>query len=91
MSSLYFDVFLDQIFQEWSSLCTLETVYTNVVDCLLILRHALYKIRTYHICLVFRRVEMQQGSKALLIPGVLNTAKLDKLAKALPELLIVMQ
>jgi hypothetical protein len=40
MSSLYFDAFLDQIFQERSSLCTLETVYSNVVACLLILRHA---------------------------------------------------
>jgi hypothetical protein len=91
MSSVYFDVFLYQISQERSSLCTLETVYSNVVDCILILRHALYKIMTYHICLIFRRVEMKQGSKALLIPSVLNTAKLDKLAKALPELLIVLQ
>jgi hypothetical protein len=36
-------------------------------------------------------MEAQQWSKALVIPCVLNATKLDKLAKALPKLLIVLQ
>lgn len=91
-SSIYFNIFLDQLFQERSSLGTLETISSNVVDCLLILRHALYiLIKTYRISLIFRRVEAQQWGKTLVISCVLNATKLDKLAKALPELLIVLQ
>lgn len=91
MSSTYFNIFLDQLFQERSSLCTLETICSDVVDCLLTFRHALYiLIKTYQISLVFRRVEAQQWSKALVIPCVLDATKLDKLAKALPKLLIVL-
>jgi len=36
-------------------------------------------------------VESQQWSKALVISCVLNATKLDKLAKAFPELLVVLQ
>jgi hypothetical protein len=92
MSSTYFNIFLNQLFQERSSLCTLETICSDIVDCLLTFRHALYiLIKTYGISLIFRRMEAQQWSKALVIPCVLNATKLDKLAKALPKLLIVLQ
>ena len=92
MSSTYFNIFLDQLLQERSSLCTLETICSDVVDCLLTFRHALYiLIKTYRISLIFRRVEAQQWGKALVIPCVLNATKLNKLAKALPKLLIILQ
>lgn len=88
----YFNIFLDQLFQERSSLCTLETICSNVVYRLLTLGHVLYiLIKAYRIALVFRRVETQQWSKALVISCVLNATKLDKLAKAFPELLVVLQ
>ena len=91
MSSTYFNIFLDQLLQERSSLCTLETICSDVVDCLLTFRHALYiLIKTYRISLIFRRVEAQQWGKALVIPCVLNATKLNKLAKALPKLLIIL-
>jgi hypothetical protein len=48
-------------------------------------------IKAYRITLIFRRVETQQWSKALVISCVLNATKLDKLAKAFPELLVVLQ
>lgn len=88
----YFNIFLNQLFQERSCLCTLKTICGNIIDCLLAVRHIFnVLIETYQICLSFGGVEPQQRSKVLLIPSVLNATKFQKLAKALPKFLVVLQ